>query len=374
MSSAKNSTPSKPNLALMGCLGFVGFAMLVLAGMTALLLYQENVAFQPLPTIPTTGIILPSATLTESPTPTTTGTFTVTPTFAPTATPTITPTFLPTWTLTFTRTPTSLATRTRTKTPVATATEAPTTVNDNSYSITYSSWRGVSNNRALGKGMRCSGQKDETLIYFANQSAAEIGVIFFRGPNYGMADVYVDNILRETVDLYNATPKPGYERLYDGLDPNLTSHELKIVVRREKRAESNGYQVCVDAFRVDGTRVDDTNYSVQYGGWMGIQNNRALGRFFRTASSPGVTLTFATDGPYFTWITATGPSYGQADVYADDRFLTNVDLYSAVYKWQAQILVRGAGPGRHTIKIVVLGQHNSASSGNDVVFDGLLLP
>ena len=379
MSSTKRSTPSLSNLALMGCLGFVGLAMLIMAGMTALLLYQENIAFQPLPTatIPTPSVVAPTATLptlTGSPAPSAIVPPTLTPTFAPSATPTVTLTFLPTWTLTSTRTPTALPTWTRTKTPTATATESPTVVNDNAYSVTYNAWRGVSNPRALGKGLRCSGQKDETLTYVSNQSAAEIGVIFFRGPNYGMADVYVDNVLRETVDLYNPNPRPGYERLYDGLDPNLTSHELKIVVLHEKRTDSAGYQVCVDAFRLDKGRVDDTNYSVQYGGWMGMQNNHALERFFRIASAPDATLSFNTNGPHFTWITATGPSYGQADIYADGRFLTNVDLYSTTYNWQVAILVRGAGPGKHTINIVVLGQHNPASSGDDVVFDGLLLP
>jgi hypothetical protein len=379
----------KPNLALMGCLGFVGISMLILAGMTALLIYQERQPNRPLPTDttqptaslpPVASASFPAPTGSPLSSPTAAPTFTAlaspTATLPPSQTPTATSTFPPTWTFTFTPSPTHTRwpTATRTKTPLVTATNVPTAINDYAYNFTYSSWRGISNNRALGGGMRCSGQQDEFLIYHVDRSVEELGVIFFTGPNHGMADIYLDNVFKETVDLYSDTPKSGFDIIYDNLDLNQTSHELKIVVRREKRAESTGYQVCVDAFRLERARVDDANPNIQYGDWLGQHNNNALEETYRIASVANATLTFDLNGASFTWVTTTCPSCGQADIYVDGKFLTNVDLYSANYRWRVNLLIRGAGPGKHEIKIIVLGQHNSASTGYDVMFDAILLP
>ncbi|HSQ39595.1 MAG TPA: hypothetical protein VLM78_05495 [Anaerolineales bacterium] len=146
------------------------------------------------------------------------------------------------------------------------------------------------------------------------------------------------------------------------------------MVLREKRNTSIGYQVCFDGFRVDNTFTDDTNYGIRYDAWSGNWNGKALGGGYRSSATADSSVTFTIRGSSFQWITNRGPNQGQADVYVDDKFIVTVDLYFPTQKWQQAILINKLGQGNHTVKIVVLGQHNSASGGNTIVFDGILVP
>ncbi len=385
---ANSNTPksgTNRTLAFLGCLGIGGATILCLVALNVVLFFKGGLLFQPTATQPaaqtitSTNSLLPSptnlSTATGTPTYTSTATFTSTSTFfAFTATRSLTPTPTKTRTPSLTPTRTRTPTPTRTAVPTSTRTPKPTTYNDNFYGVTYSSWRGVTNDKALGGGLRCSVQKNETMVFSVKQRTRGVSVIFYKGPDQGMATVYIDDQLIETLDLYYAKPRFGFEKIYQVPDPNKNSHEVKIVVLREKRNVSSDYQVCIDGLRIKNTEVDETQYAVRYGAWNGAQNDNAFGRFFRVSSVTNETLTFTTFGDSFRWITAKGPYYGQADIYVDNLFHATVDLYFPTQQWQYRLLVKGLGAGRHTIRIVVLGQHHPASSGNAIVFDGLAYP
>jgi len=61
-----------------------------------------------------------------------------------------------------------------------------------------------------------------------------------KGPDCGMADVYIDDVLEKTVDCY-ASPMTPYQFAFirKGLDPGRT-HTLKIIVRGDKNPQSSG--------------------------------------------------------------------------------------------------------------------------------------
>jgi GH25 family lysozyme M1 (1,4-beta-N-acetylmuramidase) len=68
-----------------------------------------------------------------------------------------------------------------------------------------------------------------------------------RGRHQGRAQIYVDGVLRKTVDNYAGSPGVVV-RSITGLTPGL--HELRIVVVGEARPAADGTQISIDTFRV----------------------------------------------------------------------------------------------------------------------------
>ncbi len=321
-----------------------------------------------------------TATETPLPTPTPTSTFTPVPSLTPSATSTPTQTSTPTATIIFS-TPTSLPTRTKTPTasPTKTNTPRPTktpsavTFPDTHYGITYSGWIGRADNKAYGKGMRCASRKNEALAFEIPKNTSSLNLRFYRGPNQGKAQIILDGAVVETLDLYKKSPQYRYNWSFRIPNPKQP-HEAKIVVLREKRNASTGYQVCFDAFILNSAPVDDASYEIRYGAWNGAENRNALGGGYRIAALANSTLTFQIQGGIFEWITARGPNYGQADIYVDDFLVMAVDLYSPAQRWREIIRLQNLGNGRHTVKIVARGRHSPASGGSGIVFDGFRIP
>jgi hypothetical protein len=196
---------------------------------------------------------------------------------------------------------------------------------------------------------------------------------FYKGPNQGKARIIIDGAAVETLDLYRASAQYRFEWTYQFPKPKQ-AHTIKVLVLREKRNVSAGYQVCFDGYRVNNIFMDDTQYNIRYALWSGVSNGKALGGGFRQSASADSTVTFTIRGRSFQWITARGPNYGQAEIYVDDVYYATFDLFFPTQKWQESIAIGNLGPGEHSVKIVVLGQHHPASGGNAVVFDGVIVP
>jgi len=210
-------------------------------------------------------------------------------------------------------------------------------------------------------------------MFDVSDDALLLKLYFYKGPNQGRARIVIDGAAVETLDLYKAAPQYRFEWTYQFPKPKQ-AHTVKVLVLREKRSASAGYQVCFDGYRVNNTFVDDIQYNIRYAQWGGVWNGKALGGGFRQSASADSTVTFTIRGRSFQWITARGPNYGQADIYVDDKFFATVDLYFPTQKWQQSISINNLSQGNHTVKIVVLGQRNSASGGDAVIFDGVIVP
>jgi hypothetical protein len=60
---------------------------------------------------------------------------------------------------------------------------------------------------------------------------------------------------------------------------------------------------------------------------------------------------------------------GRAEVWMDGVVVKTVDLYAPARAFATVPLASGLADGPHTVRVVVLGRHRAASSGNAVVVD-----
>lgn len=290
----------------------------------------------------------------------------------PSRTPTRTPTHTPTRTATATPTPTRTPTATPTKTPTPTSTSAPVTMDDMNYAIRYDGWTGVQDPATLGGGYRAASASGQSLTYKTTESTSAITLITYRGPDQGKAQITIDGVSEGTLDLYAPTPQFQYAQVYSGLA--LSRHTVVVKVVGQKNTASSGTQVRLDGFRVGTITIDDNNWAVRYNSWVGKTNANAYGGSYRSNASLNATVQFSFTGAQFTWITARGPAYGQAQVIVDGVVRATVDLYNPSTQWQYTRVISGLTAGAHTAQIKVLGTRNASSSGNTVVFDGFRVP
>ncbi len=200
-----------------------------------------------------------------------------------------------------------------------------------------------------------------------------ISWIGFRGPDAGMARVYLDGSVAADVDLYypdNRVQAIAYTspQLADG------SHTLVIEATGLKNAASTGTRVVVDAFSVakPGTRSEETDGSVTYtGSWDHGNFNRAWSmRTISASSVPGAQATFTFTGTAVDWIGSRKSTTGIARVYLDGAFVTEIDTYAPGDGLQETIFsAMGLTPGSHTLTIEVTGRKNAASNSAYIVVD-----
>jgi hypothetical protein len=110
------------------------------------------------------------------------------------------------------------------------------------------------------------------------------------------------------------------------------------------------------------TRYDGSEWTVEKGAhyYQGQAN---------TAAKPGQSVQLVFQGPDIYWRAAAGSDAGKADVFIDDVLERTVDCFFAecALPYQFAFIKTGLDPKRaHTIKIVVRGDKNPASSGTTI--------
>jgi Bifunctional DNA primase/polymerase, N-terminal len=119
---------------------------------------------------------------------------------------------------------------------------------------------------------------------------------------------------------------------------------------------------------------DDADPALQYSGaWshVGAEQSYTGGDYKHTESfsnTTGDSVTIPFTGTAIRWISSKDTNHGIADVYLDGTKVASVDGYGASKATQ-QIFYAASGlsDGPHTLKIVVTGQKNPASTGYVVV-------
>jgi hypothetical protein len=93
-----------------------------------------------------------------------------------------------------------------------------------------------------------------------------------------------------------------------------------------------------------------------WGGWVNSANQATT-----TTSGPSATYSFT--GTQVSWVSTKGADRGKASVSVDGGAPTTVDLYSATVTPSSVVFARsGLIDGPHTIKITLLGTHNTAAA------------
>ena len=96
---------------------------------------------------------------------------------------------------------------------------------------------------ALGGASRWSGKAGATATFSTN--AADVALIAARGPNRGIAEVFVDGLKVATLDLYAASLQPR-RTVYVRHFSTAGSHTVRVRVTGTHVAASTGNRVDID--------------------------------------------------------------------------------------------------------------------------------
>jgi hypothetical protein len=197
--------------------------------------------------------------------------------------------------------------------------------------------------------------------------------IGYRGPDSGIARVFVDGVFAGEVDTYSPTGRVQ-DAVFTATGLADAGHTLTIEAAGLKNAASTGTLVVVDAFEVTtpGTRFEETDWTVAYSGdWARGNRDRAYSEGAAAESATaGVQATFTFTGTSVSWIGACGPQTGIARVYLDGVFVAEVDTYLPTEALQKTVLTAtGLANTTHTLTIEVTGRKNPASTQRWVLVD-----
>jgi hypothetical protein len=204
-------------------------------------------------------------------------------------------------------------------------------------------------------------------LTFAGTAVTWVGL---RGPWVGIADVYLDGVFAQQVDLYSATEQvqaPIFTA--SGLAPG--THTLRIQPTGTKNAAAQTARVIVDTFDVtlptpapQVARVQETDAAITYSaGWAGSGTSTLWsGANARETRTVGAQATFAFSGTSVRWISERGFGTGLARISIDGQFVAVVDTrtpFQEEYQ-EALFTATGLAPGAHTLTIEVVGRNNEA--------------
>jgi hypothetical protein len=197
-----------------------------------------------------------------------------------------------------------------------------------------------------------------------------------RGPQNGIAHVFLDGAFHATVDTHSATEIQAAVFTATGLAPGR--HTLEIEATGLKNAAATNSLVVIDAFDVKSS-FEETDRAVTFSGtwskenadkaWSGTTLNTGAGTATYSATA-GAQAQFNFTGTEVTWIGFRAPYAGVADVWLDGVLAASVDLYAPAEQVRAPVFTAtnlSAGP--HTLRIDVTGQKNAAAGGALVAVD-----
>jgi hypothetical protein len=242
-------------------------------------------------------------------------------------------------------------------------------VQDQSSPAATPAWTSVSSASASG------GSYTEDHLAGASASFAFAGTAVtwhtVTGPNQGEANVYVDNVLKASINNYTKTTTYKVARTITGLSSG--NHVLKIVVRGLKGSTAGtDTQVAVDDFVVGSAVTGQTGAGVTYA-WDLVSASPATGGKYAIDDLAGARYTFTFRGTAIKWATVLGPTMGEASVYVDGVLKGTFNNYASKVTYQASHSVSGLTDAPHTMQIVVLGKHLAPATGSQVAVDGFIV-
>jgi hypothetical protein len=120
---------------------------------------------------------------------------------------------------------------------------------------------------------------------------------------------------------------------------------------------------------------DDTDSRiVLHAPWMrDTQFQETYGHTLTYSNIPGASIGFRFTGTSLTYVYTRASNRGIAEVWIDERLMDRLDLYAPETKWRSRSTYDALGPGTHTVRIRVTGQHSPQSSDCFVDLDGILV-
>ena len=209
-------------------------------------------------------------------------------------------------------------------------------------------------------------------------TGTEVRWIGLRAPDTGIARIILDGSFHADVDTYSPTAVQGV--LFSATGLAAGRHVLTVEVTGTKNAAATNHLIFVDGFDVR-SRLEERDHSISYAGawvqenmdqnWSGTTANAGSGTAAFSATA-GATATLTFNGTAVSWIGYRGPVGGIANVYLDDVFVAERDLYSPTEELRAAVFsAAGLAPGTHSLRIEATGTRNGAATGAFVVVDAL---
>ena len=229
---------------------------------------------------------------------------------------------------------------------------------------TFLAWRAVRTSAAYGG----SYVVDDVAGASASYRFTGSSIIWYTniGPSYGIADLYIDGVKRAVVNSYSATTH--YRAAFTVSGFSYGAHTLTVRVRGAKgSSHGTGTNVAIDAFSARGILVSAPSLSYV---WGTVSTVAALGNLYSWANEPGASASFTFRGTSIEWDTVTGPQMGLCKVYVDGVLKATVNNYSAALTYHVKKMFTGLTDTVHSIRIIVSGIHQAASSGSFIVVDG----
>ena len=225
------------------------------------------------------------------------------------------------------------------------------------------SWSGTSGNAGSGTATYSATAGARAEFTF---NGTEVRWIGFRGPSAGIADVWLDGVIVDRVDLY-APAEELRVPVFTAADLAPGPHALRIEATGLQNGSSGGASVVIDAVDVVlpstaplVTRMDQTNQALTFDGAWTHSNANALfsGRTVAFSTTPGSRAAITFTGTSVTWIGQRQRDGGIALVYLDGVPVAEIDTFAARQdEFQTAVFTRtGLLPGDHTLAIEATGR------------------
>ncbi len=192
----------------------------------------------------------------------------------------------------------------------------------------------------------------------------------YRGPDAGIAEVYLNDVFVKEVDTYSPTNRIQ-DIVFTATGLADTRHELMIEATDRKNGASTGTKIVVDAFDVTtpGRRYQERDAAVTYSGnWLHGNVNRTWSEgAASTSATLGARATFTFTGTSVSWIGCRKLSTGVANVYLDGVFVQEIHTYEPppIEGYQHTVFrADGLANGTHTLTI-----ESASDDGSFIVVD-----
>lgn len=197
----------------------------------------------------------------------------------------------------------------------------------------------------------------------------------YRGPEGGIARVFIDGAFAGEVDTYFHTPRIQ-PTLFTATGLADTDHTLLIEATGTGNPDATDTLVFIDGFDVTapGTRFEEEDASVIYSGnWTHGNRNRPWSEgSAATSFEAGAQAMFTFTGTSVSWIGCAKATTGIARVYVDGVFMEEIDTFfpPPIEGYQRTMFrASGLAPGTHTLTIEATGRKNPQASSAYVVVD-----
>ncbi len=224
-------------------------------------------------------------------------------------------------------------------------------------------WGRVVAPEAIGGSYRWERRAGASAAY--DFSGGTVTLLTVSGPGMGRGRVSIDGTMVDTFDGYARAIATGVRHRFTQLGAG--PHRLTVHVLGTKRSAATGTRVAVDALRWGGqTRV---NPPAAQAAWASVSHATASGGSYAIGDARDAIARLRFQGTGVSLRTLRGQAMGRAEVWVDGALARLLDLYAPSPTFSTLRLADGLADGSHTVRIVVLGTHRAASSGNGVAID-----